>query len=129
MLWVFVIGILTTASLAVRNKWIPVDYSKLFAATSSGTESGKKIMVLADDLTPFLQNKPAGIFLEWSLAEPVLSDPQYYQHILAVADAFQKGAPDLVIDPENKLGPFVPFLPEIQMKYRREGNVYRRIEE
>jgi hypothetical protein len=127
MLWIFVIGILAMASLAVRNKWVPVDYSKLFVATSSSTESGKKIMVLADDLTPFLQNKPAGIFLEWSLTEPVLNDPQYYQHVLAVTDAFQKGAPDLVIDPENKLEVFMPFLPEIQRKYRREGNVYRRV--
>jgi hypothetical protein len=84
---------------------------------------------LADDLTPFLQNKPAGIFLEWSLTEPVLNDPQYYQHVLAVADAFQKGAPDLVIDPENKLAAFMPFLPEIQRKYKREGNVYRRVKE
>jgi hypothetical protein len=129
MLWIFVVGILTTASLAVRNKWVPVDYSKLFVTTSHVTESGKKIMVLADDLTPFLQNKPAGIFLEWSLAEPVLRDPQYYQHVLAVAVAFQKGAPDLVIDPENKLEAFLPFLPDIQKKYRRAGNVWQKVNE
>lgn len=129
MLWIFILGILTVSSLAVRNKWVPVDYSRLFVASSNIKESGKKIMVLTDDLTPFLQNRPAGIFLDWSLAKPVLNDPQFYQHVLAVADAFQKDAPDLVIDPENKLVTFMPFLPEIQRKYRLEGSVYRRMKE
>jgi hypothetical protein len=125
MLWIFILGTVAISSLSVRNIGVPVDYSKMFVTPGIVTESSKKIIVLADDLTPFLQNQPAGIFLEWNLAEPIFNDPQYYQHVLAVADAFKKDAPDVVLDPQNKLAAFMPFLPEIQRKYSREGKVWR----
>ena len=66
-------------------------------------------MVLSDDLSPLLNNKPAGIFLEWKLTEPVFNEPQYYQHVSAVATALQKDPPELILDPNNKLEGFIPF--------------------
>jgi hypothetical protein len=125
MLWIFILGTIAISSMAVRKMGVPVDYSKMFVAPGAFTESNNKIMVLADDLTPFLQNKPAGIFLDWKLAEPFFNDPQYYQHVLVVADAFEKDPPDVVLDPQNRLAAFMPFLPEIRKKYTREGNVWR----
>lgn len=128
MLWIFVVGILTLNSLTVRNKVPSVDYSKLFLQPSNETITNKKIMVLSDDLSPLLNNKPAGIFLEWKLTEPVFNEPQYYQHVSAVATALQKDPPELILDPNNKLEGFIPFLPEIQRKYYREGKVWKRRE-
>lgn len=128
MLWILIIGVLTMASLSVRNLWTSVDYSKLFVAPSTLAESNRKVMVLADDLAPFQKNKPAGFFLEWNLSEPVFHVTHYYQHVLAVAGAFEKDPPDLVIDPENKLAAFMPYLPDIQKKYKREG-IYWRLRE
>lgn len=127
MLWIFVIGVISVASLSVRDKWLPVDYSKLTLAEYSSAYSDRRIMVLTEDLSPFLKNKPAGIFLEWNLAKPVFDDPQYYQHVVAVAQAFQKDPPDLILDPHQKLAAFMPFLPEIQREYKQEGNSYRRV--
>ena len=124
MFWVLVLGVLSVASLAVSNA-LPVDYSTLFVKPSSVTESNQKVMVLSDDLTPFQQNKPAGYFLEWSLAEPVFHDPTYYQHVVQVAAALQNNPPDLVIDPQNKLAAFMPYLPDIQKKYKHEGIYWR----
>lgn len=128
MLWVFVIGILAMSSIAVRKKFALVDYSKLFLQPASEATINKKVMVLDGDLSLLMNNQPAGIFLEWKLAEPIFNEPYYYQHVSAVAEALQKDAPDLIFDPHNKLEGFWPFVPDIRKKYQHTDNVWKRRE-
>jgi hypothetical protein len=130
MLWLFLIGTLVISSLSVRNLIKPIDYSNLSIPEAKGESlHNKKIWVLNDSLSPYVSNKPSGFFLEWNLAKPVFHNPGYYQHVLSVANAFEKDPPDLILDPNNLMTGVLKYMPKYQAQYRREGNYYVRITE
>lgn len=127
MLWLLIVGTITIASLAARNNISVVDYSPLLAKQVNEKVSNRKVLILADAPGYWLTNKPAGIFLEWRLAESVLKQPEYYQHVLAVADNFQNDAPELIYDPKNYLTPFIKHLPKFYQQYSRDGDWWKRV--
>ncbi len=128
MLWIILVGTVTMSSLAVRNLIPSIRYSDLFLQPVAGTElNGKKIFVLDNSLSAYLSNKPSGFFLEWSLFRMVFEEPGYYQHVLAVAKAFEKDPPEIILDPNNLMPGVLKYLPDLQARYRREGERYVRI--
>ena len=89
---------------------------------------GKKILVLDENLVPYLNNKTSAFFLEWRLSRIVFEGPDYYQHVLVVAEAFEQDPPEIVMDPHHLMPGVLKYWPAIQAKYRREGNLYIRVE-
>jgi hypothetical protein len=128
MLWLLLIGMMVGNNLVVRNKISSINLNHLFISNQEKNKlTDKKILVLDDNIGLYANNKPAGFFLEWKLAQPLFDDPGVYQHVLAVAEVFEKDPPDVVIDPKDKLKGLLPYLPKIQKEYRKSSDQYIRV--
>jgi len=128
MIWVFMAGILLVNSLSAKNIIPGFDTSKVCVQASNDVKfSGKKILILEDNLSPYLDNKTSSYFLDWKLSQTVFNEPDVYQHVLLVSDAFDADPPDIILDRKNSLKGFLPYLPKVREKYRREGVYYFRM--
>ncbi len=126
--WLLLIGIATTSYLARYDNYPWVDYTKLQVVSNSGSGlKGKRLLVLDDDLSPFLSNRLATPYLNWRLTEEIFSRPDYYEHVTSVYHAFKIDPPDVVIDKRRYLQPFLDRIPEISRNYQRRGDMYVRI--
>jgi len=68
----------------------------------------------------------AGFFPDWSMAQEIFSQPDYYENILRVYDSFRTDAPDVIVDPRDHMKRIMVRMPEWQNVYRREGELYRK---
>ncbi len=129
MVWIFVTGILII-SFSARMAWIPqVDYSKLFPKTSlyEGEIHGKKVMIVGKDPGLYLKNSLGGSFLDWELSQVYFEDPESYESIIKINEAFVKDPPDAIVDELNLMEPVMDRLPRVKKLYRKEGSVYWRL--
>lgn len=128
MMWLLIIGLLLMNSLAIRNFIPGIDLSKIQLNESGALDfSGKKILVMDDDMSPYITNSTSTYFLDWSLSQRVFSEPDIYHHVLLVSKAFEQDPPDVIIDRKNNLKGILQYLPQVREKYRREGDYYFRI--
>jgi hypothetical protein len=126
MLWLFIIGLLSVNLLSRTGRLTRIDYTALFpkeSKYSSGIRN-KKVMMLADDLGIFKENKVAGYFSDWRLAENIFKQPDVYENVIWVAKAFQKNPPDIIVDPQDLMKNYFERIPELKAKYRKEGELY-----
>jgi hypothetical protein len=89
--------------------------------------SNKKIMLLKDEISIYSRNKLAGYFLDWNLSLPVLNNPDYFENVLLINQMLTVDPPDIIIDPENKIKAFLKFMPEVEKRYKKDGQNYFRI--
>jgi hypothetical protein len=125
--WILLIGIVSCAYLARYNKVDSIRYDNLVVPRNNTGLEGKKILVLEDDLSYFQLNRQATPYLNWRLSEDVFRNSDYYENVTEVYRSFKLDPPDLVIDRENLLKPFLERSPELQKQYRRKGDVYQKI--
>jgi hypothetical protein len=125
--WILIIGVLSIGYLTRYNKFSSVDYSKLVVSNLSdiGVPSDKKILVLENNLAYFKNNRLATPYLNWSLAEKTFRNPQYYENVTRVYHWLRTDTPQVIIDRENLMFPFLERMPEIKKEYLRSGNVYQ----
>jgi hypothetical protein len=123
--WIFLFGILSTA-LYTRYR-DDTTYRDLFVSAQPGSPyQGKKIVVLDDSLSLYRNTQMSTPFLNWKLSEEIFRHPEYYEHITMVYHGF-RDSPDIVIDPDNLLGPFLESIPELRRRYTKSPEGYRRI--
>lgn len=128
MFWIFMISVLSISNLAANNKISSIDYSAMMASsTANATPKDEKVMVLGDSLPIYFQNKLGGYFLNWELSRETVANMNYYGNVLKVEDAFRKNTPDMVIDKENLMPGILNRIPSLQNVYRKEGRVYKRV--
>jgi hypothetical protein len=128
MIWIFMAGLVSVNSLSARNMIYGFDPTKIYVQATNATNfSGKKILVLEDNLSPYLENKTSAYFLDWKLSQTIFNEPDVYQHVLLVSEAFDADPPDVILDRKNSLKGILAYLPKIREKYRREGDYYIRI--
>jgi hypothetical protein len=126
--WVFLIGTIGMVSISSGKLVKAVDYSSLYIKESHETKiEGMKILVMGDDLQPYLNNKTSSYFLDWKLFQTVFSEPGIYKHVIVVADAFSTDPPEVIMDPENNFSGIIKYIPAIRQRYRRVGNNYIRV--
>jgi hypothetical protein len=123
--WILVIGVITMSYLARYNKFESVRYEHLLVTNIPVLEN-KKLLVLEKDISWFSQNRLATPYLNWSLSEEVFTHPEFYEHITAVYHAFKNDPPDVILDRNNLLKPFLDRMPEIKRQYVRKGEFYTR---
>lgn len=121
-----VIGVVVINLLSRYGTLDKVDYSKMFVRETA-TVKGKKVMCLDEGMAVYKSNQMAGYFLSWRLSEPVLSQPDYYEHVILVARALREDKPHIIIDPHQYMPPFLSRLPDVARHYRQEGETYIRI--
>jgi hypothetical protein len=126
--WVFVVGTIGINSFSVARTTTLVDFSSLVVNEAKSVDmANKKILVLSDNLMPYVSGQPSAFFLEWKLFRPVFEQPDLYKHIVLVAESFEKDAPDIIFDPENLMPGILKYLPDVEAKYRKEADRYVRI--
>ena len=128
-IWILLVGVVLVAYLGRYDKLKAVDYNNLLL-TDKETDSpiaGKRILVLGPDKHYYLNNKSATAFINWDLAKDTFENPDLYETVTDVYSSFRNDPPDIIIDKENLLPPFLERLPEFKKQFRREGNVYSRI--
>ena len=128
MLWTFVLGLLAVNGLSRYDRMVRVEYAALFPVNSPYQDkiTGKKIMILGDDLSLFQQNKLAGFFLDWNLSKKYFEQPDYYENIIKINKAIMDDPPDVIIDPGKLMEPIVERIPLLEKKYRKENEMYWR---
>lgn len=126
-LWLFIVGIFVTGTLAKEGRIKAIDYSKMRVAGSPGSISEKRVMTLEDDLPLYVNNKMAGFFLNAELSRSILTNPGYFENVVMINNCFEKDAPEIIIDKNDWLKPFLNRLPKWKKEYVREGIYYKRI--
>lgn len=121
-LWVLFIGIVSTLYLARYQKILPVDYSQLKVSSSSIAFSGKRILVLDDDFSVFMNNTASPPFIDWKLTKGILDGPQFYENVLLVNRLFELDPPEIILDPENRLEKFTDRIPLLKNNYSKAEN-------
>lgn len=127
MLWIFILGLLSINFSSMHGLIQRVDYSALFVKPSSyaGRVANQRIMVLGDDFSPFQNNRLGGHFLDWNVSKMYFQEPGYYENLIKVNDAIMQDKPDVIIDPQGYLIPFVERIPALKKNYQKENELYR----
>ena len=120
-LWVFLLGILVVSTMARYDKIVQIDYGGLQVSTNeSSSVKEKKIVVLADDVSWYVNNALATPFLDWGLSEPRFSNLDYYENVIFINEGFRKDPPDIIIDPEQYMRAVFERIPHLRELYREE---------
>jgi hypothetical protein len=104
-----------------------VNYVALFPEEKPALAYGKKVMVLGDNKSIYQNNSLAGYFLNWDLSRVVFEEPDYYDHLTTIDKSFESDPPDVIVDEKNLMMPVFERIPKLKLKYRMEGNLYRKI--
>lgn len=99
-------------------------YEKLVVKDAPSDPSGKRVLVLGEGLEYYRNNTMASPFLDWKLSRTIFAEPDYYENVITVYEGLKKESPEVIIDPQNLLKPFLERIPEIRKKYTRSGERY-----
>lgn len=129
MLWLFLISLISMNLLTRYGRLKSVNFEAMFIKTSpyENTIKDKRIMVLTDDPGIYNRNELAGYFPDWKLSRTIFEQPDYYDNILLINEAFEKDPPEIIIDPNDLMKNILERIPRIKPMYKREGELYRRI--
>lgn len=90
--------------------------------------AGKRILVLSNDLSPYLHSEVASPFLDYQLAQDVFTQPEYYDNLSLIADGFSADMPEVIIDPYEVMEPIFNLTPMLSRSYRKVNDgLYERI--
>jgi hypothetical protein len=127
LLWFFMGGVLCLCLFARYKKISRIDYSNMFVAPSKDNIKDKKIMSLGNDINHYQYNTMSGGFLNWNLSKQVFEQPDYYENILMINNAFKSDPPDIIIDEKNLMEAVMKRIPSLRNQYRRQGTQYIKI--
>lgn len=120
--WIILIGILCVSYGAQFGYLKKVDYQNLIVENKLSNYSNKKILILDDQSVLYRNNMLGSGFLEWSLAEPIFNEPNYYDHILLVNKSLQEDLPEIIQDPHQYMPAFFEHLPALKAQYKKVDN-------
>jgi hypothetical protein len=125
--WIFLGGIIIMSTLARYNTVGKSINDALFIAKTNTAAKDKRVVVLGPDKSFYLNNSLATPFLDWGLASSIFNAPDYYENQLAVYHGFSKDLPDVIVDPENKMEPFLKRAPALRKRFRKTPTGYEKI--
>lgn len=106
-----------------------VDLDKLlvYPSTHKPVYTGKKILVLGDDIRPYYYAYPATPYLNWSLSKDQLLALDYYDNLESIDKNFRLDMPDYIIDQINLAPRLLAKFPLIEKEYQPvEDHIYKR---
>lgn len=126
MLWLFIIGLVGVNLLSKHGRLTTIDYTSLFPKESkfSLVIKDKSVMMLSNDWSIFKENRLAGYFLDWQLAENVFKQPDVYENVILVEKALQKNPPEVIVDPQDLMKNYFERIPALKAKYKKEAEFY-----
>lgn len=126
MLWIFLAGLLSMNFLAGAGMIESVNYSGLFVRPS-GFEAQikqKKVMIVGNDMSLLRSNTLSGYFLNWDLSKKYFESPDYYENVIKINRAIRTDPPDVIVDENGMMEPFIERIPLLKQSYRKEDRVY-----
>ena len=129
MLWLLLASLVSVNLLTRYNRLEDVNFEGMFPKASPYEKviKDKRVMVLQDDVGIYSQNRLAGYFPDWSLSASIFEQPDYYENILLIDEAFKTDPPEIIIDPKDLMKNIFERIPRIKPLYKREGELYKRI--
>lgn len=118
-IWILMIGLVSIMYLARYGKLTFIKYDRLIVPSSSITINNSRVLMLDNSLSPFLHNTLAPPFINWSCSQEIFDAPQFYENVLLVNRLFENDAPQIIIDPENKIEKFFNRLPKLKNQYAK----------
>ncbi|MBL3654890.1 hypothetical protein [Fulvivirga sediminis] len=106
-----------TSKYMLNDKYM-VDY------TAGKKWEGKRILVLDKNIASYRNAIPATPFLNWELVEGLFRNPEYYDNLTIIQQGFSEDIPEVIIDKHAVMPAVFDKLPEMKMRYRKEGEVY-----
>jgi len=127
MVWILIVGLLAVNFASRYHRFTTISYAGLFPAPSAYQESvqGKRVMVVGNDIGLYAHNRLAGGFWDWPLSRPYFEHPDYYENLIRIHKAFQKDAPEVIVDEQGLMPPIFERLPRIKALYFQEGALYK----
>ncbi len=126
MLWILIGGLIATSYLARYQKINSIDYTGLFFKESSYNDQvkGKKVLVLGTDWGLYEENKMASYFYDWSLSKDYFENPDYFENVVLIDQAFSQDAPEIIVDKNNLMERVMLRNPRLKQNYVRKGDLY-----
>lgn len=128
MLWIFMVSIIAIGFIARKGTMHRIDYSGLYVTKPSSAATGKRIMVLSDNWSYYLENIPATDFLAWPVSRRFFEETDYFENRIRVRDCLERDKPSLIIDPDDVLKNTLALNPSLRKQYRRTPEGYERVE-
>lgn len=117
-LWTLLLGVFVVSTLSRYDRISGIDYSRLQVKTDRAAE-GKKVLVLTNDVSWYAGNSLATPFLDWKLAEPIFTELDYYENVIAINEGFND-RPDIIIDPDGRMDAVFDRIPRLRDMYREQ---------
>ncbi|MFN8355770.1 MAG: hypothetical protein U0Y10_15035 [Spirosomataceae bacterium] len=88
----------------------------------------KRIIILGDGMSEYLNNYPATPYLNWSLARYDLENLDRYENVINILKNFDQDPPEYIIDRQQIVPKLFQRIPALSRRYKKvEENVYRRV--
>src|SRR5690606_23608893 len=117
-LWTLLLGVFVVSTLSRYDRISGIDYSRLQVKTDRAAE-GKKVLVLTNDVSWYAGNSLATPFLDWKLTEPIFTELDYYENVIAINEGFND-RPDIIIDPDGRMDAVFDRIPRLRDMYREQ---------
>lgn len=119
---VVLVNLGTSFNFFFTSKYIT--FNDYLTGNPSKALQDKKVLVLDDDLNPYLNAKPATPFIDWNMSKSLFSNLDYYDNQVIIYEGFKKDMPEVIIDPNDVMKNVFEKIPAIANKYRKSGNRY-----
>lgn len=126
-LWTFMMGTVGISYLSWNNKIEAVALEHYIVTAPKQEISGKKILVLDDDVSLYAENVAATPFVNWRVSESIFREPGFYENVALVYAGLKNDPPDIIVDPDNLMHPFLQKIGDKSIHYTRKGNYYFRM--
>ena len=128
MFWLFLVGVVSVSYTGRYQLTDRIDYTGIHPKPSAYDSAivDKKVMILGDDRGLYRRNHLGGYFLDWRLSEKYFEQTDEYGNIILIHESISRDAPDIIVDEANRMPALVERIPDLKVKYRQEGKIYRR---
>ncbi len=94
-----------------------------------GNIQGRKLLIIGEDLSAYLHNRPATPYLNWDLAKYDLKNLDNYESVISVYDHFRLDLPDYIIDREDIVTKLFQRVPALATHYQKTqtAGVFKRV--
>jgi Family of unknown function (DUF6427) len=109
-----------------NNFFTNLDKVKIISNQTNTAIKNKKVLVLGNDLNPYLNNKSATPYINWALAKTEFMNLDDYSNVIDILHNFQKDPPDYIFDQENLVPKLFERIPYLGKRYTKiENELYK----
>jgi len=84
----------------------------------------KKVLILDNNLEPYINCQHATPFLDWSIVEELFTNLDYYDNQVTIYNGFKNDMPDIILDPKGVMPDLFDKIPVLAANYKKENGRY-----